>query len=65
MPELAAFTADNVCRLTGLSARQVGYWAKTGFFSPTLLDEYGRRAFGDSGQEGATNYFNIFYFYGF
>lgn len=46
MPELAAFTADNVCRLTGLSARQVGYWAKTGFFSPTLLDEYGRRAFG-------------------
>lgn len=46
MSELAAFTADNVCRLTGLSARQIGYWAKTGFFSPTLLDEYGRRAFG-------------------
>lgn len=46
MFELAAFTADNVCRLTGLSPRQIGYWAKTGFFSPTLLDEYGRRAFG-------------------
>lgn len=46
MAELAAFTADNVCRLTGLSARQVGYWAKTSFFSPTLLDDYKRRAFG-------------------
>lgn len=46
MAELAAFTADNVCRLTGLSARQVGYWAKTEFFAPTLLDDYKRRAFG-------------------
>jgi uncharacterized protein (DUF433 family) len=46
MAELAAFTADNVCRLTGLSARQVGYWAKTEFFEPTLLDDYKRRAFG-------------------
>jgi uncharacterized protein (DUF433 family) len=45
MAELAAFTAENVCRLTGLSARQVGYWAKTDFFSPELVD-YGRRAFG-------------------
>jgi uncharacterized protein (DUF433 family) len=45
MAELAAFTADNVCRLTGLSARQVGYWAKTEFFAPTLLDDYQRRAF--------------------
>lgn len=46
MAELAAFTADNVCRLTGLSARQVNYWAKTDFFSPTLLDDFKRRAFG-------------------
>jgi uncharacterized protein (DUF433 family) len=32
--------------LTGLSARQVRYWDETGFFSPTLLDEFKRRAFG-------------------
>lgn len=46
MTELAAFTAEHVCRLTGLSARQLSYWDKTEFFSPTLLDEYRRRAFG-------------------
>lgn len=46
MPELAAFTADHVCRLTGLSSRQLRYWDQTEFFSPTLLDEYRRRAFG-------------------
>lgn len=34
------------CRLTGLSARQLGYWDKTGFFSPTILDEFRQRAFG-------------------
>ena len=46
MAELAAFTAEHVCRLTGLSARQLGYWDKTEFFSPTLLDDHRRRAFG-------------------
>lgn len=46
MAELAAFTAEHVCRLTGLSARQLSYWDKAEFFSPTLLDEYRRRAFG-------------------
>jgi uncharacterized protein (DUF433 family) len=46
MTELLAFTAENVCRLTGLSARQLSYWDKTGFFSPTLIDEFKRRAFG-------------------
>lgn len=46
MTELAAFTADHVCRLTGLSSRQLRYWDATGFFSPTFLDEYKRRAFG-------------------
>jgi uncharacterized protein (DUF433 family) len=46
MAELAAFTPEHVCRLTGLSARQLGYWNKTGFFSPTLIDDYKRRAFG-------------------
>ena len=46
MPELAAFTAEQVCRLTGLSARQLSYWDRTEFFSPTLVDDYSRRAFG-------------------
>lgn len=44
--ELAAFTADHVCRLTGLSSRQLRYWDQTEFFSPTHLDEHQRRAFG-------------------
>lgn len=44
--ELAAFTAHHVCRLTGLSARQLRYWDQTGFFSPTLLDDHARRSFG-------------------
>lgn len=46
MPEIVAFTADHVCRLTDLSARQLRYWDRTGFFSPTLLDEHRSRAFG-------------------
>ncbi|MGQ0712811.1 MAG: DUF433 domain-containing protein [Gemmatimonadaceae bacterium] len=46
MAELAAFTAEHVCRLTGLSARQLGYWNQTDFFSPTLIDDHKRRAFG-------------------
>jgi uncharacterized protein (DUF433 family) len=46
MVELAAFTADRVCRLTGLSARQLGYWDQTAFFSPEFLDGYRKGAFG-------------------
>jgi DNA-binding transcriptional MerR regulator len=46
MSELLAFTADHVCRLTGLSARQLRYWDDTGFFAPTLVDGHKRRAFG-------------------
>ena len=46
MAELLAFTAENVCRLTGLSGRQLSYWDATDFFSPELIDEYKRRAFG-------------------
>jgi uncharacterized protein (DUF433 family) len=46
MTEILAFTAENVCRLTGLSARQLAYWDATDFFSPELLDEHRRRAFG-------------------
>jgi uncharacterized protein (DUF433 family) len=44
MAELLAFTTEHVCRLTGLSVRQVRYWDDTGFFSPTLLKGV-RRAF--------------------
>jgi len=46
MGELLAFTADHVRRLTGLSARQLGYWDTTRFFSPTYVDGYRKRAFG-------------------
>lgn len=44
MAELKAFTTEHVCRLTGLSTRQVRYWDKTEFFSPALID-HPRRAF--------------------
>jgi len=46
MSEILAFTAENVCKLTGLSARQLAYWDATDFFSPELLGEHRRRAFG-------------------
>lgn len=46
MAELAAFTAQHVSLLTGLSGRQLSYWDRTGFFSPTLLAEHKHRAFG-------------------
>jgi uncharacterized protein (DUF433 family) len=46
MAELLAFTAENVCRLTGFSGRQLRYWDATDFFSPELLDDHKRRAFG-------------------
>lgn len=45
MADLLAFTTEHVCRLTGLSVRQLRYWDATDFFSPTMLDEYRRRAF--------------------
>jgi hypothetical protein len=34
---VSIFSAEQVCRLTGLSARQLRYWDLTGFFSPTYL----------------------------
>ena len=46
MTELLAFTAENVCRMTGLSQRQLRYWDATDFFTPEILDEHRRRAFG-------------------
>jgi uncharacterized protein (DUF433 family) len=46
MTDILAFTAENVCRLTGLSGRQLRYWDATDFFSPEMLDDHRRRAFG-------------------
>lgn len=46
MTTLLAFTADQAACLTGLSNRQLRYWAVTGFFKPSFMDErqrpYGR-----------------------
>src|SRR5262249_14707286 len=40
-----AFSAKQVCRLSGLSMGQLRYWDATGFFSPEFADEYGFGAF--------------------
>lgn len=44
-PQILAFTAQHVAKLTGLSLRQLGYWNKLGFFRPEYVD-YGSRTFG-------------------
>jgi DNA-binding transcriptional MerR regulator len=36
---IAAFTEDQVARLTGVSQTQLRYWDRTGFFVPTLAYE--------------------------
>jgi DNA-binding transcriptional MerR regulator len=36
--KLGLFTADQVCSLCGISARQLGYWNRTGFFKPRLAE---------------------------
>jgi uncharacterized protein (DUF433 family) len=46
MAEIVAFTTEHVCRLTGLTVRQVRYWDDTGFFSPTIVHGFKKRAFG-------------------
>lgn len=35
---IAAFTEDQVQRLTGLTRRQLRYWHKTGFFTPSYVE---------------------------
>lgn len=35
---IAAFGEDQASKLTGLSLRQLRYWAKTGFFAPSYTD---------------------------
>lgn len=42
---IAAFSEDHVERLTGLSKRQLSYWDRTKFFTPSLADENRRVAF--------------------
>ena len=36
---IAAFSADQVAKLTGLTGRQLAYWDATGFFSPQYAAE--------------------------
>ena len=43
--EFLAFSAKQVCRLTGLSMSHLRYWDKTDFFSPEYANEYGVGAF--------------------
>jgi DNA-binding transcriptional MerR regulator len=43
---IRAFSAFHVCRLTGLSLRQLSYWDDTGFFSPYYASENSRSPFG-------------------
>lgn len=45
MATLLAFTIDQAARLSGLSTRQLRYWDKTDFFTPSYRDEQ-NRAFG-------------------
>jgi hypothetical protein len=39
---ISAFSEDQAERLTGITTSQLRYWAKTGFFTPTLAHEPGR-----------------------
>lgn len=45
-PEIQAFTADQVCRLTGLSRAQLSHWDRTEFFVPRYVDTEGGRPYG-------------------
>ncbi|MEA2641645.1 MAG: hypothetical protein QOF51_3039 [Chloroflexota bacterium] len=46
MSEIMAFSAEHVCKLTGLSDRQLRYWDETGFFRPQFAEELRHRPFG-------------------
>jgi uncharacterized protein (DUF433 family) len=43
--QVLAFSAEQVCRLTDLSSRQLRYWDDTGFFSPEYAPGYPRAAY--------------------
>lgn len=42
---IAAFSEENVERLTGITKAQLRYWDRTGFFVPSYADENRRAAF--------------------
>jgi DNA-binding transcriptional MerR regulator len=42
MARNVGFSTPEVARATGLTDRQIGYWAKTGFCIPTVADTEGR-----------------------
>lgn len=42
---VAAFTEDQVARVTGVSVGQLKYWDRTGFFVPTYADDNRRVAY--------------------
>ena len=42
---VSVFSEDQVQRLTGISKRQLRYWDRTGFFTPSLAEENRRIAF--------------------
>lgn len=39
---VAAFSEEQIERMVGLSKRRLRYWAKTGFFAPSFIEEDGR-----------------------
>jgi DNA-binding transcriptional MerR regulator len=43
--QIEAFTPEHVCKLTGLTRRQLLYWDRTGFFSPHAIEGYRARIF--------------------
>jgi DNA-binding transcriptional MerR regulator len=45
MTTLLGFSSEQVCRLTGLSGRQLHYWDNTGFFSPWRMADEPRRPY--------------------
>lgn len=45
MEDILAFNTWHVCRLTGLTMRQLSYWDRTGFFSPSLGEGTARSYF--------------------
>jgi DNA-binding transcriptional MerR regulator len=46
---IASFTEEQVCKLTGISLRQLRYWASDGFYVPSLNTD-------DTGIEGLRLY---------
>src|SRR2546423_9544834 len=41
MPELEGYRVPEVCRVVGISYRQLDYWARTGLVTPSVRDAGG------------------------